>query len=1194
MDHKHFLSSMSTFAVWLALYSLCIASHAQPEKHASNSSGQYFIMNDTMNMKKECNHSKLCYLFCTYCQDFIFSTNSTAVAIDCNGCDDFKVYAQYAMNFTMRLRNSTYNHFYLHHAQDINITYDSVDYSVIHAPYANRFTFEPVSTDSTYPTSNRYNIFYLDYVSNAIYFDCPNDKSCGLSQSIVAAAHANYFSLKHIQIGSSSIYCPSHDGNVCVIDIDSFDRYVDASIYISKTQHVVSPLNITDVDDYYTTLPDYYYSKNGYYYYTIRFELWCNENDYGVYESSTSIELYVDPVLSHQGGCRDAMFDQWRGRRTGDILQTCCALVDRFSTDPTDRNDTFCDDDGTNCIVDCRDNGTVCSHSNIHPSNSTIDLYVICNQWRQCSRAVIHCPTTVNSSCHISSAAYTDYIMIKSNTNNRYVNLDCQNGECQKIQLWVDPMSRDTNHVINTIVNITCGPVGQCGHLELHTEMADTLQINCLANDACYGLDIDGKSDTQNAIQFYCESKAACNFWHNRLFTTGEYKLDYVAVQFGSSVAPSKVEGLFDVYCSGEKVMNPSMHSDYERYMSTYICDPFRENWNEIRYCNHSQTCHYTFTDTDKIIIYSLDASSLSISCANCTQMNVFANNASRITLHCTRTCDNIKINATYVDTVHFICDTLCRKIMISAAHSQNVTIDSDTLISSEINALHATNVFDLRCSTTCDDLNIAIPSHPSSKTSITCIGDYVCKEMHIYSNNGRWNDINNLSFIMCNRSAYPYTNDPHNWFLYCPSSFPMWEYRPGEYRLRCRYLTAFKPPFCECDRLRNSQITNSVTDAYVTVEFAPFSAECIHFEYRYSNTFQVLKLSQSIFGTIVAIISFSIICVWSILFIKNHLFLRYVHPATYIGPPSLHQFTYISLSDLFVWLIQIYILLLCAGIYGHSKDDICESIPVLDLCKLRSICAIDDGICTSTPLIYSFYIVSFVALCLSMLCVCFGIIMIKLEVCEILCSGNTKCKGRMTHCFTAKLFLYCHSKALQENVIQNEYFQRTFWPIDRPVVLFYLIRYCVFFIGPLLFYFEYIFDDELMDLNIKWYDVFPVLLVLILNEMIKKRYRMLPPYNRTKHVEYILMQFCACTQHIGSLIMSFVGEDDDVECDSICQSPGSLLQQASASSKRIIIFNDGAEETEETGRTYGLDEPDEKQNVDTATGDRVEMVELM
>eukprot|EP01083_Nonionella_stella_P000005 8_1 len=1064
-----------------------------------DSSGEYYIFNDTINMIIKCDDITFCYFQCDNCTDSTFITNSTAVTIDCAQCDFLNVYAQYANHVIMNITATISGYFHLEHAHDINIIYNGVDRSVIYAPYSHSFRLQSYDYNS-------YNIFNLDYVSNGIYFYCLGN-SCRLSSSTIAAFHANNFSFT--TVGGSGIdnfiYCPSHDDNVCLIDINSLRHQ---TLYIANISYDFLPLTITGRD-----LDPYYYTE---------FELFCNPNAHGVYQSST-----------------DLVYHSTRDEKCRDLSSTCCYLNNR-----QERDNIFCADGDSHCVINCAQNN--CSNSNIYPANHTTELYVICPGIHDCSNTEIYCPTNVNSVCDITCPVVSSCTsaIIHSNTNNEYVNLQCSDLSCQYLTLFVDAIETYPNtDNISTNINVMCGSVyGRaceeayfyvnaeievfnitCADYScniIHVENARNTHINCL--DEC-SLNVYGRSQSHNSIQLHGEQGyPSCS-----IFIEEQYELDYISSDGGI---------LTSVLCSGEKEW-PLIYANYNnKYENQYFCDPFRDNWSEIYYCNEDQTCDYTFHETQKTLIYANHARSLSILCTTqCSQMSVFVRYVDKVTIHCTGECEQIKLNADHAHSLEIKCDSYCTEFIIDALYSEEVLIDSEHMISSEINTLQNTNLFSLRCHATCDDLDIVLSSYSSSKTSIECIGDNVCTDMRIYSANRSWNDITNLTIFSCENTTYQnHSTAPKNWFLFCPSSIPIWAYSRSSSYNPCVYLHNMQQPFCECDRLSDVQLLDHLVGAVFL--FDPFGNE-LCFEHL-SKSIE-WKTFQQIFGIMIAVVVLCMICIWCIIFTKN--FVLKTTQMMNIEPPSFVVLNYVYVCDAFIWVIQIYLVVLCFAMRIHYED-ICSSLP-LSVCGLHLNCDVHETECAlqqwAIPLLVSGF-----ALALLIASIV-GVLLGSGD-----CSPDWVQKGipsRTTHCVTIFIWNICMYVPDEKNwneIIKHQYKQRTyaFWHYSKALVIFYMIRYVAFFIPPLCLYFVYINEEsEEIDFKLQWYDVLPVLLLVILNEVIKKRYQMLSPYDEQKHVQFILTEYCG--DGIGALIAAFLGSVGD---EDLIYKSNSLLQPAS------------------------------------------------
>lgn len=61
-------------------------------------------------------------------------------------------------------------------------------------------------------------------------------------------------------------------------------------------------------------------------------------------------------------------------------------------------------------------------------------------------------------------------------------------------------------------------------------------------------------------------------------------------------------------------------------------------------------------------------------------------------------------------------------------------------------------------------------------------------------------------------------------------------------------------------------------------------------------------------------------------------------------------------------------------------------------------------------------------------------------------------------------------------------------------------------------------------DSNLKLADILPILGILSVNLLIQREYRILPPYDRNKHIQYYINNVFG--EMVGSVIWTFLGDD--------------------------------------------------------------------
>eukprot|EP01084_Bolivina_argentea_P182312 314753_1 len=284
----------------------------------------------------------------------------------------------------------------------------------------------------------------------------------------------------------------------------------------------------------------------------------------------------------------------------------------------------------------------------------------------------------------------------------------------------------------------------------------------------------------------------------------------------------------------------------------------------------------------------------------------------------------------------------------------------------------------------------------------------------------------------------------------------------------------------------------------------------------------------QSLFGNIFTVVSFLIIILWSIIGVK-YMFLKYFNPSKYhqlknIEPPSPYLLNYIHLFDVLTWIFNIYIVVISYEIYYHAHE-VCsmEEKPLnwKEICLKTSLCDINNNECVSNAVIDYIWIFVLVSICInvlaSMLHPCIQVN--QDQISDFLINGS--------HFICLRYF--------KKTKWSHHYLKRNFFPISSAhckLLFLYNVwgRYLMLFISSLLtLYIGY--NDG--DFGVEWYNIFPILFIWILNEIIKNKYRKLPPYDRNDHIQYVINSVYG--KSLGGVIWSFIKECDFDELERVC-----------------------------------------------------------
>eukprot|EP01084_Bolivina_argentea_P253609 426089_1 len=260
------------------------------------------------------------------------------------------------------------------------------------------------------------------------------------------------------------------------------------------------------------------------------------------------------------------------------------------------------------------------------------------------------------------------------------------------------------------------------------------------------------------------------------------------------------------------------------------------------------------------------------------------------------------------------------------------------------------------------------------------------------------------------------------------------------------------------------------------------------------------------------------------------------------IEPLSTKILIYFYIFDLFMWISQFYLLSkimkfrfewgsICNMFeydeYGSSMPNI--SYYCSDIKQCNNDCLILSSTHSITISISIFIIGSF------------SIELIKLYY--LLCMDNTDATNKFNQimrCCGGDSCGFCCAGCVGYNgennfsareLIVSNFYSKTFFQCHGCfsiwIILYYLIRYVVFFILTFMFYDEWNGTRG----SIKWYDIWPIFIVWIMHEcIIKIIYVKLPPYiGKRKHI--LMMLQTKFGTNITSVILQYY--EDTIESKS-------------------------------------------------------------
>eukprot|EP01084_Bolivina_argentea_P042396 78173_1 len=1152
----------------------------------TNSTGQYLWLSKSVDESKwylqqqlqfECNHHLFCYIICiddntwdydVKCAKLTVIARSYTVSIQCVYCRDFKVITSNVNEFNLWLENSYSTQIHIEDAVNVVMFYKNVQRSIVYSQYAENFRLISAGYALNYD-----NVFYLDHVSNNIDFECESS----FSDITISASYAKFLNISVDKLEYSDIYCPYYAENVCILDVKNINN---VNIHIFDMTLDLLPINFV-VDNNEST-PD--------------FTIWCNEDEYGNYQQHQHTRIYYSPVTNRLE-CQN-------------ITSDCCPLNELYDVIYY-RDDILCNENSL-CIIDCI--RTIdCVNNNIITSNLTTNLNVICNHFT-CFNTIIYCPNTTNSICDVScDDSYSCYhTVIKYNANNNDITLNCiGEGSCDYTQIFVAIDSYYTQQITQQTtqsVNITCNSCHNAAFI-INSPLQE-LNIWCIGNKSCSGVEINaiftqhiniycgsdgyddcsdmiiyGKSNAANSINIQCDFDRSCRKIY--ILSLTYYTLDYLSITGDSAVCNNALRTMCqpsmntiisykkkNIYSEFEaldqdhslrdtNVCKCDVEQSEQTWYSNLFCCPFANSYPTILLCDEGQDCNFSLDENyEGTIIDANRANGVTVSCHGCSNVKIFAMNAGFLELECTQKCYDIFVKGNYVENFNLKCigkgydGDLCDNLDIEVTNAKQVYMEIESLSRSSIWALHA-DAFTLlsRISslsnpyfTTLTDLAIPSSSVFACQTAKSCSG------FNIYSYNGI---TDTMQLKLCENNI---SDTISGWHWFCPASINyhaahLYSYSSQYYLLDCKWHSALNRLFC--DHACNHNITQ------IRIDYQPFSNEC---RGEILNIDETTISFQMIMGVTICILAFTCIWSWILFFVYLYMFLKCQKPElykqiVYIEPPSTKLYRYLYLSDILVWTSQIYILLILTLWFSYYKNDVCNSINVIDeyqvddeiskwqnneaICLMfESVCFYDtnNDKCKIHSWIQQLYFLSIIAFIIAA--------SVNLAVIPFLhcteCIG--KLKSRTTIGFISNFtYMMCpytcensNSKCtraggINDEQIYNIYTKRQFFIIysnySRKLMLAIfvlvhgIVRYLLFFVPALILYFH-CHNDKNIDFTLKWFDIFPVIFLVLLNESIKIRYKMLPAYYKTNHIVFILNRIFK--ENVTSVILMFLGDEYD------------------------------------------------------------------
>lgn len=301
--------------------------------------------------------------------------------------------------------------------------------------------------------------------------------------------------------------------------------------------------------------------------------------------------------------------------------------------------------------------------------------------------------------------------------------------------------------------------------------------------------------------------------------------------------------------------------------------------------------------------------------------------------MKCVDKCELIELNVSNVEVFDLKCikqdddiysyqygnvndySQLCRDLAIDASYANTVNIDVESFPSSTIYALKASN-FSFTCKGPISDVNLFVPSSSSFYFYHT-----FSTSINIYSDD-KLNHIENVNYIVCDN---PNVDTQISWTLYYPSFIRNYD-DANNYdgrivsSLPCQSNTFLQQTYCKYDEYG----TKKALFVTANVTYDPWLDDCRHIDE------PSWLLFQEMVNWILWII-FGIIMIYWLFIFGRQMFFKYSNPIKYneiknIEPPSFGLLFYLYSCDIFIWIVQIYIVVIMSNTYNYYRYDICES----------------------------------------------------------------------------------------------------------------------------------------------------------------------------------------------------------------------------------------------------------------------------
>eukprot|EP01084_Bolivina_argentea_P290021 498122_1 len=520
-------------------------------------------------------------------------------------------------------------------------------------------------------------------------------------------------------------------------------------------------------------------------------------------------------------------------------------------------------------------------------------------------------------------------------------------------------------------------------------------------------------------------------------------------------------------------------------YKFDYLQIYYKGSLHTIHHCDDGINCDINLNRNDiPVIIYANYVNSLSISCINCSFINIYANNASIVTIKCVDTCHDIKLNGIFVKTFNLQCFInqntyrLCDNLYINVIHAKQVYINAVNMSNVILYAINPNNV-SLTCRDSCDYIQLYSANKKNVLKTVT-ICDY---------------------------------GDYQRWKYYCRSPINKYAVLPNE----CTTFPVYPRTndvyvvFCECDEIQYV-FDESIPQNSITHD--PFSNNCRGSIYEVTHFYIFIQTIISlIYWLILSIIFVYYLVIYAKqMYFKYHNLMKYTEIINdkFVKPPSKKFVCYIYLCDVCIWLTQIYIVIIswifyknvsvfCDGINSDRftpgfRDDDDIVCGMISACSWDVDCKVDKSI---RPLVLTITITLPIAV--------FAIF--------VAVEKHVNLFSVLTHFVCVGGIWINNSQTYHEYYLQRKFFKIKGVTAYVFFITIWITRYLIFFI-PLLILCKY-------DFGIQWFDFLPVLVLILVNEMIKIPYTMLSSYDKFAHIKSILIKWYG--EDIADIILMFL-----------------------------------------------------------------------